>query len=146
MPSELNTVGFRELDDDLTQMIRALSDEYGGEWKGKADSILNEAAQPVKDAMIRRIRRRTGKLQDAITIGRLERRASGGFTLKIGNQKDSDAFYARMVEFGHGAAKDKGGGAAGPHPFAEPAYNETEELVFAIIRGRLTEEINKIGR
>lgn len=139
---ELEAYGFDALDDDLMKMASHLSAEHGGKWKSIAESILQEAAEPIKAAAIRHVPVRTGKLRDAIIVGRVKKRKhkAGGYTVDIGNQEKGGVGYARLVEFGHG-----GPAPAPNHKFMRPAYAEASDQAYAIIRKRLNEEVNKIG-
>lgn len=142
MPRQLETLGFKELESDLAQMARRLGSEYGGAFRGIAESILQEAAEPIKAAALRHVSVRTGKLRDAIQAGRVSKRVhkDGGYTITVGVHRESGAGYAAPVEFGHG-----GPGPAPAHPFMRPAYNEANDQAYAIIRARLIDELNKLG-
>ena len=139
MGKSLETLGFVELTNDLADMAAQIA---GGGAGGASvlESILNEAAQPVLEKAQQFAPIKTGKLKAAIKKGRVSKRKNGVYTIKIGTQGKTDAFYAPFVEFGHG-----GPHPAPPHPFMRPAYDETKEQAYGIIRTRLQEEINKIG-
>lgn len=146
MSRELETLGFKELESDLLRMAAKLGAAHGGEWKGIAESILNEAAEPIKEAMKRyasppNIKTHTGKLLGAIDKGRVTKRKhkEGGYTIKVGVENSKGVGYARPVEFGHG-----GPAPARAHKFARPAYEEQGDRAYEIIRRRLKEEIDKI--
>jgi len=139
MGKSLETLGFVELTNDLAEMAAQIAgDGVGG--ASVLESILNEAAQPVLEKAQQFAPTKTGKLRAAIKAGKVKRRKDGVYTIKIGTQGKTDAFYAPFVEFGHG-----GPHPAPPHPFMRPAYDETKEHAYGIIRDRLNEEINKIG-
>lgn len=133
MGKSLETLGFAELTNDLAEMAARLSDSV-------VRGVLNEAAQPVLEKAQQFAPVKTGKLRAAIKKGRVTKRKDGTYTIKIGTQGKNDAFYAPFVEFGHG-----GPHPAGPHPFMRPAYDETSEQAYGIIRQRLAEEISKRG-
>jgi len=139
MGKSLETLGFVELTNDLAEMAAQIA---GGGVGGASvlESILNEAAQPVLEKAQQFAPTKTGKLRAAIKAGKVKRRKDGAYTIKIGTQGKTDAFYAPFVEFGHG-----GPHPAPPHPFMRPAYDATKEQAYGIIRDRLNEEINKIG-
>ena len=137
MGKSLETLGFAELTDDLATMAARIAGDSGA---GALESILNEAAQPVLEKAQQFAPTKTGKLRAAIKAGKVKRRKDGAYTIKIGTQGKTDAFYAPFVEFGHG-----GPHPAPPHPFMRPAYDATKEQAYGIIRDRLNEEINKIG-
>lgn len=139
MAKSLETLGFVELTDDFAAMAaRIASDGAGG--ASVLEAILNEAAQPVLEKAQQFAPVKTGKLKAAIKAGKVKRRKDGAYTIKIGTQGKTDAYYAPFVEFGHG-----GPHPAPPHPFMRPAYDATKEQAYGIIRDRLNEEINKIG-
>lgn len=142
MGKSLETMGFVELTNDLAEMAARIAGTTGGE--GVIESILNEAAQPVLEAAQRMAPVKSGKLRAAIKAGKVKKRKGGSYTIKIGTadkKSKTDAYYAPFVEFGHGGPH----GPAAPHPFMRPAYDETKEQAYGIIRTRLQEEINKIG-
>ena len=138
MGKSLETLGFVELTNDLAEMAAQIAGERGA---GVLESILNEAAQPVLEKARQFAPLKTGKLRAAIKAGRVKRRKDGVYTIKIGTQGKTDAFYAPFVEFGHGGPH----GPADPHPFMRPAYDATREQAYGIIRDRLKLEIDKIG-
>ena len=139
MGKSLETLGFVELTNDLAEMAAQIAgDGVGG--TSVLESILNEAAQPVLEKARQFAPIKTGKLRAAIKAGKVKRRKDGVYTIKIGTQGKTDAFYAPFVEFGHG-----GPHPAPAHPFMRPAYDATKEQAYGIIRDRLNEEINKIG-
>jgi len=137
MGKTIETLGFAELTQDLAEMASRLSDTAGG--SAIIEAILNAAAQPVLKAAQRNAPKRTGKLHEAIKVGKVQKRA-GGYTIKIGSQKGDDAYYASWVEFGHGGPRP-----AAPHPFMRPAYDTTKDQAYAIISARLEQEITKHG-
>lgn len=137
MGKSLETLGFAELTDDLATMAARIAGDSGA---GALESILNEAAQPVLEKAQQFAPVKSGTLKAAIKAGKVKRRKDGVYTIKIGTQGKTDAFYAPFVEFGHG-----GPHPAGPHPFMRPAYDATKEESYRIIRTRLSEEIDKIG-
>lgn len=147
MARGIKTEGFTELVNDLATMAETLSDDMGeGQFRKTAGSILNDAAEPTLAAMVRMAPVQAGPsggtLRRALKKGKvLTRKGGGGYTIKIGSQKGDDAYYAGWVEFGHGGPH----GPADPHPFMRPAYDETKDQAYGIIRDRLNEEINKIG-
>ena len=141
MAKSLETLGFGELSDDLIEMATRLSGEQGTAWTATAKSILDEAAQPVLDAALRFVPVRSGRLRGAISVGKVVKRRNGaGYSIKIGVNKDKskNAPHAHLVEFGHGGPKP-----APPHPFMQPAYDTTKDQAYAIIRRRLSEELDK---
>lgn len=138
MGKTIETLGFAELTHDLAEMASRLSDAAGS--GAIIEAILNAAAQPVLEAAQRNAPKRTGKLHEAIKVGKVKKRAGGGYTIKIGSHKGDDAYYASWVEFGHGGPKP-----AAPHPFMRPAYDTTKDQAYAIIRARLEQEITKHG-
>lgn len=142
MARTIKTEGFTELVNDLATMAQALSDDVGeGQFRKTAGNILNDAAEPTLAAMQRMAPVKEGTLRRALKKGKvLTRKGGGGYTIKIGSQKGDDAYYAGWVEFGHG-----GPHPAGPHPFMRPAYDETKDQAYGIIRDRLKLEIDKIG-
>ena len=133
MAKSLETLGFAELTNDLADMAARLSDSV-------VRGVLNEAAQPVLEKAQQFAPVKTGKLRAAIKKGRVTKRKDGTYTIKIGTQGKTDAYYAPFVEFGHG-----GPHPAGPHPFLRPAYDTTKDQAYAIIRARLEQEITKHG-
>lgn len=148
MAKSLETLGFVELTDDFAAMAARIAGEGAG-GASALEAILNEAAQPVleKAQQLAPVRPgpEGGKLKAAIKAGKVKRRKDGVYTIKIGTQGKTDAFYAPFVEFGHGADKDGRRGPADPHPFMRPAYDTTKEQAYGIIRDRLKLEIDKIG-
>ena len=142
MAKSLEAIGFVELTNDLATMAARISGAGGA---AVLESILNEAAQPVleKAQQLAPARKgpKGGKLRAAIKAGKVKRRKDGRYTIKIGTQGKTDAYYAPFVEFGHGGPH----GPAAAHPFMRPAYDATKEQAYGIIRERLGEEIKKIG-
>lgn len=137
----IQTEGFEELVSDLTKMASVLADDQGDGFKKTAKNVLNDAAAPMLADMIQRAPKRSGTLKSALKIGKvLRRKKGGGYTIKVGSQKDNDAYYASWVEFGHGGPKP-----APEHPFIRPAYEATKDESYGIIRERLQDELKKIG-
>lgn len=134
---------------DLEHIQEAFGD--GPEFRAIACKALEAGAEPVRRRMVANAsidpKVRTGTLRAALRIGKIKRTKNGtGYHLVIGQQTGTpegvDAYYACMVEFGHGGPH----GPAAPHPFVLPAYAETEDESYGIICDVLAGDVVKYLR
>lgn len=99
------------------------------------DRALKAAAVPVRDKIIENIDKGghiwTGRLHNAVSIGRTIGVRKSGYRIKIG-VIGNGAPHAHLVEFGHGGPKP-----APEHPFMAPAYEATKEEAYGILREQL---------
>ena len=137
--------GLDSLMTDIAAMATRLNIEKGG--SATASRILEQAAVPVEQQMKENASRDpriiTGKLHRAIHTGPVKKRRSGGKHITIGVHRkdwDDDDYYPSFVEYGHG-----GPGPAPAHPYIRPAYDETEDEAYEIIRDGLREAIDRQG-
>ncbi len=135
MPMELQ--GFDDLTNDLTNMAAKM--EFG---PGVARA-LKAGAVPIEQQMKHNASTNpqiiTGALYNSIRTGSVKKRRMGGKHITVGvHRKDSQAYYASPVEFGHG-----GPAPAPAHPFIRPAYDTRSQESFMIMKGILRDELSR---
>ena len=94
----LETQGFGDLENDLTNMAAAL--EFGS----GVDRALLAGAKPLEEQMLHNASTDpkiiTGALHDSIHTGKVKRRRAGGKAITIGvHHAEKGAYYANPVEF-----------------------------------------------
>ena len=125
---------FYDLDDDLVRMMNAFDNEE------IAQRVLETGAQPVKARMRELAPVDIGKLRDSIDIIGFKR-GKDGYSTTIGARKEDKDYYAPYVEYGHG-----GPHPAPPRPFARPAFDQTKDEAFEIIKRALGQEIDRMKK
>ena len=90
------------------------------------NKALNGAGEVVKDAIVREVPVRTGKLKESITVSRVKNK-DGAKHVEVG--PDKDVFYSRFVEFGTVKMKAK--------PFMEPGYENSKDAALDTIQEEL---------
>ncbi len=132
----LETRGFGDLENDLTNMAAAL--EFGS----GVDRALLAGAKPIEAQMLKNASTNpqiiTGALHDSIHTGKVKRRRLGGKAVTIGvHHSEKGAYYANPVEYGHG-----GPAPAPAHPFVRPAFDTRCEDAYEEIKRVLDKELN----
>ena len=140
MPFEID--GLTELMTDIAGMAAAMDSE--GHGASTAKRILQEAAEPIHQQMKANASHdpqiQSGKLHNALNIGPVKRRSSGGQHITIGvHRKDwsEEDYYPAYVEYGHG-----GPAPAPAHPYIRPAYDTRENEAYEIIRDGLRDALD----
>lgn len=101
-----------------------------GELGYVAPQALQAGAEVLMPIMREKAPERSGTLKGSIKIGR-----RNGSSIAVGSFH-GDAPHAHLVERGHGGPKP-----APPHPFMEPAVQETEDQVIDAIMEELTKRL-----
>ncbi len=141
----MTTEGFAELRTQIAEMASALDTEGAGSAVTRV--ILENAAAPVHEQMKQNASKDpkiiTGALHEAISIGKVRKRAQGGKYITIGVHRkdwDDEDYYPAYVEYGHG-----GPGPAPSHPYIRPAYDVTEDEAYELIRNGLRSALDRLG-
>ena len=134
----LETQGFGDLENDLTNMAAAL--EFGS----GVDRALQAGAKPIEEQMLHNASTDpkiiTGVLNRSIQTGKVRKRRYSGRSITIGvHRKEEGAYYAPPVEYGHG-----GPAPAPAHPFIRPAYDTRSDEAYEIIRDGLRDAIDQL--
>lgn len=140
MPLEVN--GLDKLLTDIAGMASKMDADGAG--AQTANRILQDAAQPIHQQMKANASKDpkiiSGKLHDALNIGKVKKRANGGKHITIGvHRKDWDEgdYYPAYVEYGHA-----GPAPAPAHPYIRPAYDTRQDEAYEIIREGLRDAID----
>ena len=139
----VKTEGFDELMGQIERMANALNTSDEG--APTAKRILQAAAVPVHQQMQANAscdpKIITGDLHDALKIGKVKKRRTGGQRITIGVHRkdwDNEDYYPAYVEYGHG-----GPAPAPAHPYIRPAYDARQDEAYGIIRDGLLDELKK---
>ena len=132
----LETQGFGDLENDLTNMAAAL--EFGS----GVDRALLAGAKPIEEQMLHNASTDpkiiSGDLHDSIRTGSVKKKRDGGKRITIGvHHSERGAFYSNPVEFGHG-----GPAPAPAHPFVRPAFDVKAPEAFEEMKRVLRDEIS----
>lgn len=134
-PIELR--GFDDLINDMVNMAAALDQGPG------VNRALEAGAVPIEQQMLRNASSDpkiiTDTLHSSIHTGSV-RQKGGGKQITIGvHHKESGAYYANPVEFGHG-----GPAPAPAHPFVRPAFDTRHEDAYEEIKRVLRDELSRL--
>ncbi len=131
----LTLQGFDDLTNDLQNMAAKI--EFGS----GVDRALKEGAKPIEEQMLHNASTDpkiiTDTLHSSIHTGRVKKRREGGKAITIGvHHKETGAYYANPVEYGHG-----GPAPAPAHPFVRPAFDTKAQEAYSNIKSVLRDEI-----
>lgn len=90
------------------------------------NKALKGAGEVVKDAIVREVPVRTGKLKESITVSRVKNK-DGAKHVEVGPGKDG--WYGKFIEFGTVKMKAK--------PFMEPGYENSKDAALDTIQEEL---------
>ena len=118
------------------KVVQDLENIEQGLTRKKAERALKRASEPMLSRMAETAPVRSNKLKPAIKAGRIQmKRGRASITLGVHGGAEA-AKYAHLVEFGHG-----GPHPAPPHPFMRPAYDETVDESYGVLRQTLKEDL-----
>ncbi len=118
---------------DLEKMIPADAD---------VDEALTAGAEIVAEKMRQLAPVKSGKLKNAIKVGKA-RNGRNGRQVTVGvHRRDfsGDDYYPAYVEYGHGGPRP-----APPRPFIRPAYDLTKDEAWSIVKQAVIDQMNSKG-
>jgi HK97 gp10 family phage protein len=124
---DVSLLGVNGLADELERMVANAAAVENEALQAAATPILEDAQHTT--AFIDR----SGDLRKSLRLSKVKFKKSSRYIL-VG-QLDSEAFYARMVEFGTSTAD--------AHPFLEPAFEQHRAEAQEIIANHLREALGK---
>ncbi|MEG3177048.1 HK97-gp10 family putative phage morphogenesis protein [Sphingomonas sp. RB3P16] len=133
MSVKVKIEGLAELDFALTELPKSTA-------KATLRRVLKQAAAPIEAAMVAKAPKLTGALKISIRSGTKLTKRQQRLAKKEG--KSSSEIYVGTADPA-GIPQEFGWIEGAAHPFARPAWEETQDQALAIIRENLATEIEK---
>lgn len=106
------------------------------------DAALAEGAEVIAREMRRLAPVKSGKLKNAIKVGKA-RNGRNGRQVTVGvHRRDfsGDDYYPAFVEYGHGGPRP-----APPHPFIRPAFDLKKDEAWSTVKQAVIDQMNLKG-